>query len=137
MVEVYIWPNSFFVGHGYVQHAGSEWHEEYCTWYDSYLIPEAHEMPGCNSFGQWTQHCFRIKKRSSIFRKKLDQRKTELDGNAVMRSRCNKKLDSEKSELELFAFKMKAGNVPENSCSMNGIEIQQSVRVNALKSSVD
>lgn len=44
MEKVEFSPISGFVGQGYVQHAGSEWCEEHCIRYHTYLVPESYYL---------------------------------------------------------------------------------------------
>lgn len=43
MEEVTISPNSVFIGHSYLQHAGPAWRRKYCLRYHMYLILEEME----------------------------------------------------------------------------------------------
>lgn len=77
MEEVEILPNSVFVGHGYVHHAGSEWSEDHCIQYYGYLNPKNHNLADAIAFLCKHRNALGSKKPAVSLKGGLDQQGSE------------------------------------------------------------
>lgn len=102
---VEITPEFVFAGHGSVQHDSNESHGEQCIRYDSYLIPENHDLSDAIKFayGGSTALC--------------QQAKDSAEHPCMMHV-SRRSSESEGSESELFFFMLEAGKLPENEYAM-------------------
>lgn len=111
MGVVEIQPRFVFVGHGYVQHACSEWRGEQSTCYHSYLLPESHDLLDVVALAYEQSITYGGRKALPSVEGRLDPQVGDSDEQPHMKHWSSK---SESSDSRLSTFVLEAENVPEN-----------------------
>lgn len=105
--------NFIFLSHEYEQHTCSERPRKHCILYHSYLISECHDPRYAVSFAYEDSISSGPASSAMSSKEGLHRQYGSLDGDTAIGDGSKKISNAAKSDRELCAFMLKAGDVPE------------------------
>lgn len=114
MPEVETPPRPVFVGHGYIQHAGSEWRDEHFIQHCSYLLSESHGLPDAIAFAHRGSTDLGAEKHLLSLRTSLDQQMEGSDEQPRIINGSRKSFQMKDSDHELSICMLEGENTLED-----------------------